>query len=225
MSVRVYWDVDGTLLANWVPYENLFATAVTRVTGVPVDASTISRHGKTDLQLVRDHMRLAGVSSEREEEVVAELHALSKDRYRTGVREPLPGVPDALQYVAVSGHTNLLLTGNSAERARIKLASAGVDQSWFDWDASKFGDTADVCTDLAVAAAADVTEADARGLIVGETPADAECAYTAGLHFLGVCTGVFGPADFADFPDVAVVSDLDAGKLRFRHIVMTLAVE
>ena len=122
------------------------------------------------------------------------------------MREPCPGVPNALAAVAAAGHTNALLTGNGRERARYKLLAASIDVTQFDWTHSYFGDRTLIRSDFAKRAAHDLD----RPLIVGDTPRDGDAAFVSRLQFVGVATGAYGVDDLGAHA-VAVLDDLVSG--------------
>jgi phosphoglycolate phosphatase-like HAD superfamily hydrolase len=120
-------------------------------------------------------------------------------------------VIQALDRLATAGHVNAVLTGNSRERAELKLISAGVDLGLFDWGASFFGETSDSRTELTEAAAALAAKRGLRPIIVGDTKADGQAAQAAGIEFVGVATGNYTVTELRELPHLTVVEDLESG--------------
>lgn len=111
------------------------------------------------------------------------------------------------------GWRNGLLTGNSAHRARVKLAGAGFDVDAFDWEHSYFGDEEVERTGVTSRAAAAL--AGTRAVIVGDTPRDGEAADAVGIPFAAVATGVYDVDALRGTSAVCVARDClqDAGVL------------
>lgn len=226
----VLFDIDGTLLLTDGAGRRAIHRALLEEAGTagPIDAYRFD--GKTDPQIVRDLLSLAGrgeVAAALVEAVceryVAHLEVeLQRPEQRTrlmaGVRELL----DALNLVEREGQVVVgLLTGNIARGAELKLASAGLDPSRFVVGA--YGSDAAHRPDLP-AIARDRAEALVRRripgedvVVIGDTPADVACARPIGARTVAVATGSYdvpalraAGADHA-FPDFeATQAVLDA---------------
>lgn len=214
----VLWDIDGTLISNDENEEVLFVQALEAVLGPVPEVVHPYRHGKTDLQQVTEYFLSNGG---RPEDVQAGSRALvevSEAHFATpGERVLQPGVRELVAALAADGHVNGLLTGNGPQRARLKLRSAGLDPSEFDFDLSFFGAESAARPELAHAAAKRAAEAGLVPVIIGDTAADGHAAAEAGIAFVGVATGVYDVDRLAGVPHVVVVEDLGTGAAAVRE--------
>lgn len=208
----VLWDVDGTLISNDESDETLFVAAMEAVLGPVAEVVHPYRHGKTDLQQVAEYIIGNGGGRHQVLPGVQALVRASQTHFsEPGERVVQPGVCAVLDGLASAGHVNALLTGNGPERARLKLFSAGIDPSMFDFSLSFFGSDVEARPDLAVAAVTRAKRAKLLAVIVGDTVADGEAAGAAGIPFIGVATGVDDVDRLALVPHALVVSDLATG--------------
>jgi beta-phosphoglucomutase-like phosphatase (HAD superfamily) len=132
MQRLVLFDIDGTILDAGGTAAKAFLAALLEVFGTSPSRNGYSFGGKTDPQIARDLLSLAGI----EEEAIELGLPRVWDSYLTRLeRECLPeqvslypGVAGLLDHLhdepgAVLG----LLTGNLREGARLKLGAARVD--------------------------------------------------------------------------------------------------
>jgi len=218
------FDIDGTLVQGG-PAKRAFQEALVatyRTTG-PIEVHEFS--GKTDPQIARELMRLAGLG---DPEIDAGLPALF-DRYVEGLRdrlpdvpvEVLPGVPGLVEALTREADVALgLVTGNVAEGARLKLSGPGLQATF---EVGGFGSDSEERNDLPGIALERAREhwnvdfAPEEVFVIGDTPRDVECGRAHGLRTLGVATGNYtddmlrsaGADDvIADFSDTAVACDV-----------------
>jgi len=201
----ILFDIDGTLL--WT--DGAGRRAIQRAlldemgTAGPIDQYRFD--GKTDPQIVRELMTLAGhPEAEAEERITAvcrryvglleaELaQPTQKTRLFAGVRELLA----ALEPHEAAGRALVgLLTGNLEGGATLKLRSAGLDPARFAVGAygSDSGRRADLPAIAAERAARKTGRsfAGADVVIVGDTPDDIACARPIGARVVAVATGFF----------------------------------
>jgi phosphoglycolate phosphatase len=221
----VLFDIDGTLLLSDGAGRRAIQRALREVFGSTGPADYYF-DGKTDPQIVRELMRLAGHGDDHIDARMATLLAryleLLRDELRSPVHHPytLPGVPELLDALEARSHVILgLLTGNLAEGARAKLEAVGLDPTRFRVGA--YGSDHEDRPELPAIAAErtrrelgiDVT-GDAI-VVIGDTPADLTCGKSLGASAIGVATGRYtveqlrthGPmAVFQDLSDTAAVT-------------------
>ena len=204
----ILFDIDGTLL--WT--DGAGRRAIHRAmidemgTAGPIDGYRFD--GKTDPQIVRELLELAGhpeCSSEDRISAVCRRYVslltaeLAKPTQTTktlqGVKELLAALePHEAQGRAVVG----LLTGNLEHGAALKLRSAGIDPGRFAVGA--YGSDSHKRSDLPAIAAERAGRKTGRRftgadiMIVGDTPDDIACGRPMGARVLAVATGFFDTA-------------------------------
>jgi phosphoglycolate phosphatase-like HAD superfamily hydrolase len=206
VPTTVLWDIDGTLVRNATSPGNLYHLALERATGRDLPLLVGHQHGRTDAGIIAEHVRAHDLGVDVIPTVTAHLRDLSEERHRAGEhRTAAPGALALVTRFAALGWRNGLLTGNSAYRARVKLAGAGFAVDAFDWDHSYFGDEEVERAGVTALAAQDL--AGTRAVIVGDTPRDGEAADAVGIPFLAVATGVYDVEALRHTNAVAIARD------------------
>lgn len=231
----VLFDIDGTLLWSDGAGRRAMERALVQAFGSAGDAS-YRYDGKTDRQIVRELMTLAGHGDDH---IDAHMDALL-ERYVGYLRTELaaetrpphvyPGVRALLDALEAREDVVLgLLTGNLREGSRAKLESAGFD--WRRFHVCAFGSDAERRPELPAVARARGEQRLGRPLagrdvvIIGDTPADVTCGNGIGARGIGVATGKYAEpelraagavATFADLADTRAVIDaiVDEGQAR-----------
>lgn len=201
--ITVCWDIDGTLIAKTSGTFDLYLKAISAIVGYDVGPVDAPHHGMTDLQIIRLYLSKLGIKDNIAPLVVKWLDNQAGIIYNEAQikHRALPGTLEALRAVYAAGHRNVLLTGNSEIRARYKLDEARIPTAFFCWPDSGFGHLYYDRNELARSVARRIG---GPALVIGDTPADEECARTAGMSFLGVGTGSFHPTDLARNGSLAV---------------------
>ncbi|OEI70027.1 HAD family hydrolase [Curtobacterium sp. ER1/6] len=206
VPTTVLWDIDGTLVLNAASPGNLYHLALERAVGRDLVLRVGHQHGRTDAGLIAEHVRAHDLDDALIPTVSRHLRDLTDERFHRGERRaPAPGAVALVHRFARLGWRNGLLTGNSAHRARVKLAGAGFDVGAFDWEHSYFGDEEVERTGVTTRAAAAL--AGTRAVIVGDTPRDGEAADAVGIPFVAVATGVYDVEALRATSAVAVARD------------------
>lgn len=228
MKRLVLFDIDGTLLsARGVP-RVAFGGALEEVFGTagPIDDHQFD--GKTDPQIARELLRLAGRADaeidrglpalwtrylERLEQA---LHGRDLQVY-PGVRELLDEL-EARRELAVLG----LLTGNIREGARLKLRHAGIRNEFRVGAYGSDHERRDRLPAVAVHRARELTGVHFRAgdvVIIGDTPSDMNCGQSMAVRALGVLTGRYDRAALEAagahrvFPDLSATAEVLAAIL------------
>lgn len=214
----VLFDIDGTLLLTDGAGRRAIHRALREVFGTTGPANYFF-DGKTDPQIVRELMRLAGHGDER---IDTEMEALL-DRYVECLREELsdpgyqphtlPGVPALLERLEMQSSVILgLLTGNLEEGAKAKLQAVGLDPRRFRVGA--FGSDHAHRSELPGIARDRTRErlgVEVRGsaiVVIGDTPADLTCGQALGASAIGVATGRHTVEELTRHGPLAVFPDL-----------------
>ena len=214
----VLFDIDGTLLLSDGAGRRAIMRALREVFGT-TGPEDYHFDGKTDPQIVRELMRLAGLTDAH---IDADMERLLS-RYVTCLHEELqapgkraytlPGVPELLDALERETEVVLgLLTGNLRQGALAKLGAVGLDASRFRVGA--YGSDHEQRTELpAVAlerARAELGHAFSGDavIVIGDTPADLTCGRAVGAHAIGVATGRYAVEELLQHEPLAVFQDL-----------------
>lgn len=221
MMKLVLFDIDGTLLWGDGAARRAFGGSLAEVFGT-AGPQSVRYDGKTDRQIARELMRAAGFDDAEIDRRMDAVVAGYLERLRMEVRAgeaagapnfvALPGVGALLDALEPRADVVLgLLTGNVAGGAAVKLAAAGIDRARFRVNA--FGCDAEHRPDLPVVAqrrAQDLFGAAVDGadvIVVGDTPADVQCACPIGARAVGVATGRYSEAELAEHAPAATLPD------------------
>jgi phosphoglycolate phosphatase-like HAD superfamily hydrolase len=203
------FDVDGTLVWRATDaHARSLHEALLEVHGVDatkLDAG-ITFAGRTDAEIARAYLLVAGVSAARIDERAADVRSCCTERYAELCPDDLsqyvlPGVPELLE--ALAEHPAeprlALLTGNFQPVARLKLARAGIGR-FFESGQGAFGsDDEDRAALPAIArrragAGPGHPHPREQTIVIGDTPRDIACAQADGVRCVCVASGA-SPAD------------------------------
>jgi len=194
----VLFDIDGTLLSAGGAPRRAFRRALIEHFGTDGNEATADFSGKTDPQIVYELMRRAGfddgdigsriddVFEDYVEGLARELESETRHRLYPGVEELLRALDED------PGVVLGLVTGNVEAGARLKLGHFGL---WNRFAVGAFGSDRRVRDELppiAIERAEVSTGARFGGpdvIVIGDTPADVQCARAAGAVAVAVATG------------------------------------
>ena len=196
------WDLDGTLVRGkrFGTFKDYTAPMLESVFGTSGALREMVVSGMTDLQIVEEALRSAGITrehiSERKDELRRSYIREMKRAIADGahVIEVIPGAPEVLK--AVDEHPrymSALLTGNIKPAAYLKVEST--DLAKYFTLPGAFGDESFDRRDLPAFAAERINRhlgaelAPEQFIVVGDTPNDVACARHFGARVIGVGTG------------------------------------
>jgi phosphoglycolate phosphatase len=216
----VLFDIDGTIMLSAGAGGRAVRRALVEVFGAP-GPEQHRFDGKTDPQIVRELMSLAGHGAEQ---IDARMPALF-ERYLAYLTDELqvsaaaggirimPGIFDLLDALEARDDVVLgLLTGNLAEGARAKLSAGGINPDRFLVGA--YGSDHEVRGELPAVAQRRANEQlglsfSGRDIVViGDTPADLQCGVAIGCRAIGVATGMYSLEDLREHRPAAVFETL-----------------
>ncbi|UCC83440.1 MAG: HAD family hydrolase [Gemmatimonadota bacterium] len=223
IRVRVFFDIDGTLLYTDGAGRVAIRAALVEVYGTsgPIDGYVF--HGKTDPRIVVELMMAAGLEAGEVRRRLPEvwpvyLEVLEREleeRQRRGRITLLPGILELLAALGDRPDVTIgLLTGNIEEGARLKLAAAGLGSTF---DVGGYGSDSEDRAEVARVALSRCGASGGEGsstVVLGDTPEDVACARAVGASAIAVATGrhkveelVESGADavFEDFSDTEAV--------------------
>lgn len=203
MRRLILWDIDGTLLTTGPAGRLALEHGAGRAAGLR-NVPYVSMSGKTDMQIVREILSLAGLDRAEIEaamplalEEAERFLAASADRMRLEGRVH-PGVRELLEVLdATAGVRQSLLTGNIPPNAALKVRTFGLER-YFDFEIGAYGTDHEV-RDQLVPVALDRART-LRGevysvddvWVIGDTANDLSCARAGGVRCLIVGTGHAG---------------------------------
>ena len=198
----VLFDIDGTLLSTEGAARRAFHATLLDVYGTAGPIDTHSFAGKTDPQIARELLRLAGLADPAIDAGLPRLwqgylHRLAGELasadHRTTV---MPGVEPLLDRLADMQDRVVvaLLTGNIRPGAVLKLASGGIADHFRFGAFGSDDERRDRLPAIAVERALERTGHSFRGgdvVVLGDTPADVSCGRGIGCRAAAVATGPF----------------------------------
>jgi phosphoglycolate phosphatase-like HAD superfamily hydrolase len=197
-GILVLFDIDGTLLTAGDAPRRALEEALVAVYGVPGPATTHDFAGKTDPQIVRELLALAGLPGEQIEAGLGRALDAYVQRLEAYLGEDrdarlLPGIAELVPRLAREPRAALgLLTGNVIHGARVKLSHFGL---WQHFALGAFGSDSgerDRLPEFAVTRALErwgVRFPPERTFVVGDTPMDIAAGRAIGAITVAVDTG------------------------------------
>lgn len=196
------WDLDGTLVRGkrFGSYKDYTAPMLESIFGTSGSLHQMVVSGMTDLQIVEEALRSAGITREhitaRKDELIRSYIeqmklALGNEAH---VIEAIPGAREALE--AAHNHPryqSALLTGNIEPAAHLKVEATGLAE--FFTLPGAFGHESFDRRDLPALAARRINDhlgvelLPKQFIVIGDTPNDVACARHFGAKVLGVGTG------------------------------------
>jgi phosphoglycolate phosphatase-like HAD superfamily hydrolase len=170
-----------------------FSKACVEVLGHSLSLEAISVQGSTDPRILRDAFAAAGVADDlwrpHQEQLLEGIAAVvARDAQQMQIRV-MPGVQDALRYLADQGKLLGVATGNLEAIGWLKLDYAGL-REWFRFGG--FSDQHEERADMIAAAAEQaraLTHSDGKLIIIGDTASDIAAARANGIPVIAVATG------------------------------------
>ncbi|KHF45993.1 haloacid dehalogenase [Saccharomonospora viridis] len=219
----VLWDIDRTLIESRGVGRMVYERVFPEVVGKPLREMPLV-HGRTELDIMYEALRSHDV--EPTEHLFRRLSAALAEGFRAVADElaergrVLPGVRNALAGLAAEPTMHQgVLTGNTAEVARIKLEAFGLDRH-LDLSTSAFGDDHRERPELVTIA----RERAARRfrtpipvehvVLIGDTPADVHAALSTGARVIAVATGVYSVDELLAAGASSVLETLTPSRFR-----------
>ncbi len=195
VSHIILFDVDKTLVARSTAHLTAFFDALAKVYGVNTHPNVITHHGMTDQQIIREVLKVTGVSEAAADAGLNRCMAFMVERFnqlnRTDRVEVLPGVVPLLDELTRREAFVGLVTGNLEPIAWGKLDKAGI-AAYFSFGG--FGSDHIDRREMAALAirrciALHPAAAGCPSTLFGDTPFDIAAARAIGARAIGVCTG------------------------------------
>lgn len=221
------WDIDGTLIrsARVGGYKEYTIPVLEEIFGTAGCLADMHVSGMTDLQIVMEALRDAGVSQDeilaRAEVLVSRLTEEARKVTGNGTKffELLPGVRETLAALAAHPrYESALVTGNIKPMAQLKMELVGLDH--FFTLPGAFGEESHNRRVLPGRAAERIRRhlqmdlAPEHFIVIGDTPADIDCARHFGARAVAVGTGrTFSETEILACQPDALLPDLSDPEL------------
>mgnify|MGYP000134110963 CR=1 FL=1 len=198
-ELLVLFDVDQTLLHTGGAGSAALQLAAEEVLGRPVDLDGMLYAGRTDLILIREVLRRAGLNPEEHPDLINAIKAAFFRHLPVTLRQStrgrlMPGVPDILELLNQAGVCLGLCTGNFRYSAYLKLAHFGLADYFAE---GGFGDLYPDRADIAREAVRRCCRrfglrlGPDRVVLIGDTPEDVRAGKAIGARTVAVATGIY----------------------------------
>jgi phosphoglycolate phosphatase len=218
MRRLLLFDIDGTLLTTNGAARRAFHRALLEVYRTAGPIGTHAFDGKTDPQIARELLALAGLSGPSVDRGLPVLWNCYLRRLAEELEGEdhgacaLAGVHALLDALARRPEPVLgLLTGNLEAGAALKLSAVDLGGRFAFGAYGSDHEERSGLPAIAVARARAVTGQDFRGrhiVVIGDTPHDIVCGSSLGVRAVGVATGSFSQDELREAGADAVLPDL-----------------
>lgn len=211
------FDIDGTLIRGDQAGRLAMGAALEKMFGTRGSLDTYEMGGKTDSRIVTDLLSDAGVNPQEIQQKLPDFFLLMADFAREiyPLRDitACPGIESLLAQLQDRDNVMVgLLTGNAQTTAPLKLSAAGIDPGQFvvgafgsdDFDRNNLPA---VALDRANELTGDVITSD-NAVIVGDTPADVQCARAGNARAVAVASGWHSADTLLQYQPDYLFSDL-----------------
>jgi phosphoglycolate phosphatase-like HAD superfamily hydrolase len=191
----ILFDIDGTLITAGGAGTRSMNRAFYELFGIPDAFKNIAMAGKTDIQIMKEGLRVHGfpcmdgnLSSMKEKYLYFLRQEIENPR-----RSIKPGIRKALEMLNQIGMINGLLTGNLEEGAKIKLGAFGLYRYFIDGAFGSDNEDRDKLLPIAIEkfAKKGFKFSPEDCIVIGDTPRDVKCAKIHGAYCVAVATGPY----------------------------------
>jgi len=195
--VKLFWDIDGTLLRTNGAAALPFAKAVSEYAGVEVIIDRKILSGFTDYEIALSLLSSIGITTSLED-ITLILQNYAKKlpaALNNGVVKKIGHIEKVLETLLKIPEIELAVgTGNFLPGAKIKLNHVGL-LNYFD-DNNLFCTSENYWSrDLIIKNAKNSLAADQIGIVIGDSPKDILSAKASGLKNIAVTTGAHSSAE------------------------------
>ena len=190
-KIKIFWDIDGTLLKTNGYAAIPFEIAASEYLGQKVEIDRKKLSGFTDYEIAKKLIESTGknIDSTAVNKILENYCSMLPDSLKNGVVEPIGNIDAVLKSLKSFESLGLSLgTGNCLEGGKIKLQHVGLLQ-YFNMKDSFFASTSTWSRELIMSQAKASLSFDQIGVVIGDSPRDIEVAKKVGLHVIGVTTG------------------------------------
>jgi phosphoglycolate phosphatase len=213
----ILFDIDGTLIRGDKAGRMAMAAALEQMFGTRGSLDTYAMGGKTDMRIISDVLYEAGIDRQEVYAKLPEFYLLmaeyAREIYPGRNITACPGVETLLACLHDNDEVLVgLLTGNAQITAPLKLSAAGIDPRQFVVGAYGSDDLErDNLPEIALSRIRAVTGQTIMGddiIIIGDTPADVQCARAGQARAVAVASGWHSADTLLQYEPDYLFSDL-----------------
>ena len=207
--VKLFWDIDGTLLRTNGAAAIPFATAVSEYAGVEVIIDRKKLSGFTDYEIAISLLGSVGITANLKDITLILQNYAEKlpAALNSGVVKKIGNIERVLEILLKIPKIELAVgTGNFLPGAKIKLNHVGL-MNYFD-DTNLFCASENHWSrDLIINDAKNSLATDQIGIVIGDSPKDILSAKASGLKSIAVATGAHSSAELAKYVPNLILHD------------------
>ena len=204
IQIKLFWDIDGTVLRTNGAAAIPFADAVKNFTGTQVRIDRQALSGFTDYEIA---LHLLGVSPEKENlQKVTKVLSFYTDRLdvslKVGKVEKIGEVEEVFNLLQENPQIELAIgTGNCYKGALVKLSHVKLLQ-YFELKNIFCASEENWNRDLVLLSARKSLDQNQVGIVIGDSPKDILSAKSVGLRVIAVATGMHSEEELSQYsPD------------------------
>lgn len=208
------FDIDGTLLSAGGAGTRSLNRAFEAVLGINEAYKNFEMAGKTDVQIVKEGLRLYGIepTSALVNEILSNYIKFLQIEIKNNSKHLKPGVKEFLDLnLTIFGYPMGLLTGNIERGARIKLDPFGLNPLFpFGAFGSDHEDRNQLLP-LAIKRFVEIFQKHvdfSQVIVIGDTPRDVACAKPYGAKVIAVATGPYSVSELMNTDADIVLENL-----------------
>ena len=209
----VLFDIDETLIDAGRAGTRSLNRAFIELFNVEDAFKDIKMAGMTDLQIIREGLRIQGLADRNGEVdmVVRRYLELLVMEIENPWKKVKPGVFEILDTLAGESAPVGLLTGNLEEGAKIKLTPFGLNRYFAAGSFGSDDEDRDMLLPIAIRkfSILGINTIPEKCVVIGDTPRDVRCSRVHGAHSIGVATGPYSKDSLIDAGADIVVDSLE----------------
>jgi phosphoglycolate phosphatase-like HAD superfamily hydrolase len=219
----ILWDIDGTLIQSKSSKTDKHFRAFQLVTGKNENLN-IDTAGMTDLQILFELLNLNDmkINSKIKVEFLMKINELTELSLSKEPSKLNPGVELIVDKTFKNGWINGLLTGNTPERARLKLQSLNIFTK-INFDYGYFGDVARNRLEMLDYCLSKINNLNkSRIIVVGDTPLDILTAQSRNLPIVAMATGNYDTHELVKFKPTLLLSNFKKQSIDFFNFLESI---
>ena len=200
-KIKIFWDIDGTLLKTNGAAALPFSAAVSNYLGQTVNIEKKEFSGLTDYEIAIRLAEKVNISLSKKEvtQILVEYCKLLPNSLKSGKVEKINDIERTLNFIKVSNQlVSSIGSGNCLDGAKIKLAQVNL-LKFFDLKNIYCATEESWSRELIIEKAKKSLKVDQIGLIIGDSPRDIEVAKHLNMKVIGVASGSHTLAELAEY--------------------------